>query len=67
VRLSSLRIGDSVTVKEIKDLDDVYGIFVEVTRGHDSYEFPLCDLDATDKQAKNYQLVKDYVVWYANR
>jgi hypothetical protein len=64
---SSLRIGDRVTVKGIRDVDDVYGIFVEVTRGHDSYEFPLCDLEATDKQAKNYQLVKDYVVWYANR
>jgi hypothetical protein len=67
VRRSSLRIGDRVTVKGIRDVDDVYGIFVEVTRGHDSYEFPLCDLEATDKQAKNYQLVKDYVVWYANR
>ena len=66
-RRSSLRIGDRVTVKGIRDVDDVYGIFVEVTRGHDSYEFPLCDLEATDKQAKNYQLVKDYVVWYANR
>src|SRR5262245_16211909 len=67
VRRSSLRIGDHVTVNGVRDVDDVYGIFVEVTRGHDSYEFPLCDLGATDKQAKNYQLVKDYVVWYANR
>jgi hypothetical protein len=66
-RRSSLRIGDRVTVKGIRDVDDVYGIFVEVTRGDDSYEFPLCDLEATNKQAKNYQLVKDYVVWYANR
>ena len=67
VRRSSLRIGDRVTVDGVREVDDVYGIFVEVTRGHDSYEFPLCDLGATDRQAKNYQLVKDYVVWYANR
>ncbi|MBO0719669.1 MAG: hypothetical protein J2P41_02540 [Blastocatellia bacterium] len=67
VRSSSLRIGDLVTVKGFRYVDDVYGIFVEVMKGHDSYEFPLCDLEATDKQAKNYQLVKDYVVWYANR
>jgi Calcium binding len=67
VRRSSLRIGDRMTVKGIRVVDDVYGIFVEVTRDHDSYEFPLCDLEAIDKQAKNYQLVKDYVVWYANR
>jgi hypothetical protein len=67
VRRSSLRIGDRATVNGVRDVDDVYGIFVEVTRGHDSYEFPLCDLGATDRQAKNYQLVKDYVVWYANR
>jgi hypothetical protein len=68
VSRSSLRIGDRVTVKGlVKDVDDLYGVFVKVTSGHGGNEFPLCDLEATDKQEKNYQLVKDYVVWYANR
>jgi hypothetical protein len=67
VRRSVLRIGDRVTVKGIRDVDDTYGIFVEVTKGRDSYEFPLCDLEATDQKSKNYQLLRDYAVWYANR
>ncbi|MCG3161995.1 MAG: hypothetical protein JMDDDDMK_03223 [Acidobacteria bacterium] len=29
--------------------------------------FPLCDLEATGKKSKNYQLLRDYVVWFANR
>ncbi len=67
VRLSSLRISDRVMVKAITDVDDIYGVFVEVTKGRDSYDFPLCDLEATDRKSKNYQPLKDYVVWYANR
>lgn len=67
VRRGSLRIGDRVTVKGIRYLDDAYGLLVEITSGRHSAEFPLCDLEAIDKQAKNFQLVKDYVVWYANR
>lgn len=67
VRRSPLRIGDRVTVKAITGLDETYGVFVEVTKGRDSYDFPLCDLEATDRKSKNYQLVKDYAVWYANR
>ncbi|MGE0127811.1 MAG: calcium-binding protein [Blastocatellales bacterium] len=67
VRRSSLRIGDRVMVKGFRDVDDTYGIFVEVTKGRDSYEFTLCDLEATDKKSKNYPLLRDYVVWYANR
>lgn len=67
VRRSPLRIGARVTVKAITGVDDVYGLFVEVTKDRDSYDFPLCDLEATDRKSKNYQLLKDYVIWYANR
>ncbi|MCI5123700.1 MAG: hypothetical protein D3925_04300 [Candidatus Electrothrix sp. AR5] len=29
--------------------------------------FPLADIEAIDRSSKNYQPLKDYVVWYANR
>lgn len=67
VSRSPLRIGARVTVKAISGVDDPYGIFVEVTKDRSSYEFTLCDLEATDRKSKNYQLLRDYVVWYANR
>ena len=67
VRRGPLRIGARVTVKGIIGVDDVYGLFVEVTKDRDSYEFTLCDLEATDRKSKNYQLLRDYAVWYANR
>jgi hypothetical protein len=66
VRRGPLRIGDRVIVRGMSDFDDAYGIIVKVTKGPNSYEFTLCDLEVTDKKSKNYQLVKDYAVWYAN-
>jgi hypothetical protein len=29
--------------------------------------FPLADIEVVDRSSKNYQPLKDYVVWYANR
>lgn len=67
VRRGSLRIGDRLTVKGFSLVDDMYGIIAEVTKDRDRYDFPLCDLEAADKKSKNYQLLRDYVVWFANR
>ncbi|MGH9769776.1 MAG: calcium-binding protein [Blastocatellia bacterium] len=62
-----LRTGDRVKVKSIVDADDHYGIIVKVGRGEERFAFPLCDLEVTDRQSANYQVVKDYVIWFANR
>lgn len=62
-----LRTGERVQVKRIHDTDDLYGIIVEVRRGREKFWFPLCDLEATDRSSTNYQFVKDYAVWFANR
>jgi len=62
-----LQTGDHVKVKSISEADDHYGVLVEVRRGGEKYVFPLCDLEVIDKQSPNYQPVKDYVVWFANR
>jgi ribosomal protein L7/L12 len=63
----SLRIGDRVTVQDIVDVDDLYGVIVRLTHRRRRYAFPLCDLEASDKHSPNYQLVRDYAVWFANR
>lgn len=65
---SPLRTGAKIIVTGIADAtDEMYGILVEVKEGRRKLAFPLCDLEATDKQSTNYQLVKDYAIWFANR
>jgi len=63
-----LRTGTKVVVTGLADAtDELYGIIVEVKEGRRKPAFPLCDLEATDKKSVNYQLVKDYAIWFANR
>ncbi|MBM3130655.1 MAG: hypothetical protein FJ009_18750 [Chloroflexi bacterium] len=63
-----LRGGDKVIVTgNANATDEMYGIIVDLKMGRRKYAFPLCDLEATDKESANYQLVKDYAVWFANR
>lgn len=62
-----LRSGDKVKVKKISLVDDLYGIIVELRCGRKKYDFPLCDLAATDKKLPNTRLIQDYRVWFANR
>ncbi len=61
-----LRTGERVTVTGIADVDDLYGLLVDVQTRRGSSAFPLCDLEAQEK-SRNYQPVKDYAVWFANR
>ncbi len=62
-----LRTGDRINVKSISGAEDLYGIIVSVRRGKERFDFPLCDLEVTDQVSANYQIVRDYVVWFANR
>jgi len=62
-----LQYGDKVSVKKISLLDDHYGIIVEVRRGHKKYDHPLSDLEVINRDSPNYQPIKDYSVWFANR
>ena len=48
-------------------VDDLYGVIVRLAYGRRKYDFPLCDLEVTDKRSPNDQIVKDYAVWFANR
>lgn len=62
-----IRQGDRLRVTGIAEVVDTYGVIVDVTRGKERYQFPLCDLEVVDRKSANWQLVKDHAVWFANR
>jgi hypothetical protein len=59
--------GERVIVQTIADLDEHYGIIVQVEYEGETFHLPLCDLEGTKKKSANYLPVKDYAVWFANR
>jgi hypothetical protein len=62
-----LQAGQRLTVQEIIDVDDLYGVIVSCRRGCERFDFPLADLAAVDKGSPNAQVVEDYRTWFANR
>ena len=62
-----LRAGDILQVLNIEMVDDHYGIIVHCRRRREQIDAPLADLECTNKRSANYDQVKDYVVWFANR
>ena len=62
-----LRGVDKVKVTSVDEIVDPQGILVSLRHGRRKYEFPLCDLEVLDKSSPNYQPVKDYAIWFANR
>jgi hypothetical protein len=51
-----------------EEIDDHYGLLARVKRLSDkkSFELPLADLEATEEDSKNYQLLDDFSVWFVN-
>lgn len=62
-----LDLEEIVNVKEIVDVDDLYGLIVKVKFGRKTYHYPLCELEVVDQRSSNFKFVDDYVVWFANR
>jgi hypothetical protein len=62
-----LRTGDILRVLSIEDVDDMYGVLVRCRRGRQIHHAMLADLEVTDRNSPNHQLVDDYSVWFANR
>ncbi len=56
---------DEVELTEARDKEDD-GIIVELRRGHNKYDHPLCDMEVINSESSNYQPVNDYCTWYAN-
>ena len=57
---------DLISIDE--NCSEYYGIFANVKRISDkkSFQIPLADLTAIDRNFMNYQLLDDYVVWFFN-
>ena len=52
----------------LDDYEDKYGVLalVKWVKGEGGH-FPLCDLEGVDEGSDNYHLLRNYVVWFANR
>jgi hypothetical protein len=62
-----LEIGDKLIIHGLHEfIDERAGILATVVYNKTDYDFPLADLEASDKRSENYQPIKDYVIWYAN-
>ncbi len=62
-----LRIGTKIKLLDLDEYDDRYGIFGIGKGEMGAVTFPICNLEATNKESKNYELLRNYVVWFANR
>lgn len=62
-----LKFGDTVSIKSIALIDDLYGIIVELRFGRKKFHHPLDDLEVIGKKSSNYQHINDYSFWIANR
>ncbi|MEZ4930935.1 MAG: calcium-binding protein [Saprospiraceae bacterium] len=61
-----IRNGVKIKLLDIEDYDDMYGIFGIGKQGREAVTFPICNLEAIDKKSKNYELLRDYAIWFAN-
>lgn len=61
-----LRNGSKIKLLDIEDYDDMYGIFGIGKHEREAVTFPICNLEAIDKKSKNYELLRDYAIWFAN-
>ena len=65
---SPIRIGDIVKVISMNKVqDDLYGALVVVKKDRKTYQLPLADLEINDHHSPQYQVVRDYAIWFANR
>lgn len=62
-----LKYGTKIKLLDLEEIVDMYGILAIGKVGRSSITTTLCDLEATDKKSKNYELLRDYVIWFANR
>ena len=61
-----IRNGAKIKLLDIEDYDDMYGIFGIGKHEREAVTFPICNLEAINKKSKNYKLLRDYAIWFAN-
>jgi len=61
------RLGHVMEAIDIEMEDDHYGVILKVREGNRVGYVPLCDVEVTSKENRNFWPVREYVVWFANR
>jgi len=61
-----IRNGAKIKLLNIEDYDGMYGILGIGKHKNEAITFPICNLEAINKKSKNYDLLKDYAIWFAN-
>lgn len=67
-KYSPFRLGhvmQAISIEE--DCEDRNGIYFTVKEGKKIGHVPICDVEVTSKDDKNYWPVREYVVWDANK
>jgi len=64
---AAFRLGHTMKAVELEGDFDPVGIIVKVREKRKVGQVPLCDVEVTPKNDKNYWPVREYVVWFANR
>ena len=44
-----LQAGDTISVRRLREVHELYGLLVELRRRRESYDFPLCDLEVSHR------------------
>jgi hypothetical protein len=60
-------VGHEMKVLSIEDEDESYGIIIKVHEGRKTGYVPLADVEVISQEDPNFWLVREYVVWFANR
>ncbi len=60
-------VGHEMKVLSIEDEDESYGIIIKVREGRKTGYIPLAEVEVISKSDPNFWLVREYVVWFANR
>jgi hypothetical protein len=62
------RLGHTMKVIGIEPEEDALcGVIAQVREGRRKGHVPLCDLEVTSREDRNFWPVREYVVWFANR
>jgi len=62
-----IRNGAKIKLLDIEDYDERYGIFGIGKYEREAVTFPICNLEVINKKSRDYELLRDYAIWFANR
>ncbi len=60
-------VGHEMKALDLEDEDEMYGIIIKVREGRKTGYVPLAEVEVIPDKDPNFWLVREYVVWFANR